>query len=145
VDLSGEPGIRQAARIFGRDLAAAIAASWSDVDPEFARAICNYAYGTMYARDVLPARDRELCVVMTLTALDKQPQLAAHIQAALHCGATRAEVTEAILQAHLYAGIPATMNGLATLRTVLASARFAHAGAVPGRPRRKQAHPRRRE
>jgi 4-carboxymuconolactone decarboxylase len=130
-DLSREPGIRQAEKIFGKAFAKELARFWSDLDGEVARSICNHAYGTMYSREVLSQRERELCVVMTLAALDKQPQLAAHIKAALHCGASRAEVMEVIVQAHLYAGIPATMNSLVTMRQVLSEL------PVEKRPRRK--------
>lgn len=133
--LGREPGIRQAAVIFGREIADSLARFWSDVDPEFARAICNHAYGTMYSRVVLPKRDRELCAVMALTCLDKQPQLVAHLKGALHCGATRDEVMEVILQSHLYAGVPATMNALVTLRQVFAELD----GTRPRRPARRRA------
>ncbi len=117
-DLSGEPGIRNAARIFGEEAAKKIADSWADQDPAFARAICNYAYGFMYSREILSQKQRELCAVAVLTALDKQAALAFHVRAAHLHGATREEIAEAICQAHLYAGIPCTMNGLETWRKV---------------------------
>lgn len=117
--LKSEFGIKNAAKLFGEEAADALAGVWSDVDEEFAKAICNYSYGTMYSREVLSQKTRELCAVMTLTALDKQPALGFHVKAALRCGASKDEVREAILQAHLYAGIPCVMPSLATMNQVV--------------------------
>ncbi|MBI3269973.1 MAG: carboxymuconolactone decarboxylase family protein [Planctomycetes bacterium] len=119
VDLSKEPGIQQAGKVFGEGIARMLAEFWSDMDEHFARSLCNYAYGDMYSREILPQRVRELCAVAVLTALDQQNALAVHIQAALRNGASPKEVAEAICQAHLYAGIPCTMNGLVTFRRVV--------------------------
>ena len=120
LDLRNEPGIRHAAKIFGEEKAEMIAEFWSDLDEHFAKAICNYSYGEMYSRDVLPQRDRELCAVMALTCLAKPLALKVHVEAALTCGATKKEVTEVICQAHIYAGIPATMDGLVIMREAIA-------------------------
>ena len=117
--LAKEPGLKQAAKIFGDIAADRLATAWSELDEDFAKAICNYSYGTMYSREILSQKVRELCAVMTLTALDKQPALAFHIRASITCGASVEEVTEAIIQAHLYAGIPCIMSSLATLKKVL--------------------------
>lgn len=119
-DLSQEPGIKNAEKIFGKEIANRIADFWAtDVDADFAKEICNYAYGFMYSRNVLSPKQRELCSCMALTVINHQDELAAHIKAAINCGATVKEITEVIIQAHLYAGIPATMSGLKTLRSAL--------------------------
>lgn len=129
-------GIRQAARIFGPELAEGLDRFWTGLDPDFERAIIDHAYGTMYSRTVLPQGVRELCAVMALTVLDKQPQLAAHLKAALHCGARREEVAEVLMQSHLYAGIPVTMNAISTMRQVFAELDGARAlTSAPASPR----------
>ena len=111
-------GIAGARKIFGNSAAEALADIWSELDPQVGQAMCDHAYGTMYSREVLTQRERELCAVMTLTALDKQGALGFHVKAALQCGATREEVEEAIVQAHLYAGYPCVMSSLATMKRV---------------------------
>ncbi len=118
-DLTEQPGIKQAEVIFGKPVAKQLADFWSeDVDADFAKAICNYAYGFMYSRTVLSSKQRELCSCMALTILKDDTELGLHIEAAINCGATKEEITEVILQAHLYAGIPVTMAALRTLRRV---------------------------
>jgi 4-carboxymuconolactone decarboxylase len=47
--------------------------------------------------------------------------LEVHLGAALNVGVSRAELVEIIIQMALYAGFPASLNGIAALRTVLAT------------------------
>ncbi len=119
LDLTQEPGIRHAAKIFGEESAQKLADFWSDYDEHFARTLCNYAYGEMYGRTILSQKQRELCAVASLTSLGKQKALAFHIKAALHQGASREEVVEVICQVHIYAGIPCLHDALETYKLVI--------------------------
>lgn len=58
--------------------------------------IVSHAYGRVLARDGLAVRDRELCAVAALCALDQPRQLASHAKGALRCGASAAEVRAAL-------------------------------------------------
>jgi len=49
-----------------------------------------------------------------------EPQLRAHVEAALNIGATKEQIVEAILQLTLYAGGPAVRNWLISVRDLLA-------------------------
>ncbi|MEI7827634.1 MAG: carboxymuconolactone decarboxylase family protein, partial [Euryarchaeota archaeon] len=66
------------------------------------------------------AKQRELCIVASLTALgNMEHQLRDHIQAALNSGCTPQELTETILMMAVYAGFPAAINGMQIAREVL--------------------------
>jgi len=57
--------------------------------------------------------------VAALTALGTAPsQLRAHIHAALNVGCSQEELVEVILQMALYAGFPATINGMQAAKEV---------------------------
>jgi 4-carboxymuconolactone decarboxylase len=109
-----------ARRLFGRPKRGEGAyAQWRAFDPELAREFSRFYVGRLYAREVLPQKQRELCAVAALAVLNYQEELAIHAGAALNCGATPDEVAEVIFQMTTYGGAPCTVEGLRTLRKVL--------------------------
>jgi 4-carboxymuconolactone decarboxylase len=93
--------------------------SLQDIAPDLACFIIEFSYGDVISRPGLDNRTREIASVSMLTALaTARPQLKVHLSAALNVGATRQELTEAILQMALYAGFPAGLNGMAAAREV---------------------------
>ncbi|MEQ8661286.1 MAG: carboxymuconolactone decarboxylase family protein [Gammaproteobacteria bacterium] len=93
-----------------------------DIAPEMAEWIADFAYGDVVSRPALDLRTRELATVAALTALgNARPQLEAHIGGALNAGCTPREVLEVILQMAVYAGFPASLNGIEAARTVFAA------------------------
>ena len=73
----------------------------------------------MYAREKIPHQTRQLVTVAALTVLSRLEELKLHIEAALNVGCTPQEIAETIFQTAIYGGVPATNQGLKTLRTVL--------------------------
>ena len=87
--------------------------------PEMAAWIANFAYGDVVSRPDLDLKSRELATVAALTAMgNAAPQLKAHIGGALNAGASAREILEVILQMAVYAGFPASLNGLQAAREV---------------------------
>ena len=98
-----------------------VLAGLDDIAPDFARYLIECPFGDIYSRPGLDLKSREIAVVAALTALgNAAPQLKVHIQGALNVGVTRAEVVETIMQMAVYAGFPASLNGLAAAREVFA-------------------------
>ena len=96
--------------------------SLKDIAPDFGRLLIEYAFGDVYSRPGLDLRTRELLTVAALTALGTaEAQLKVHLRAALQVGCTRAEIVEALIQMSVYAGFPATLNGLAAAKEVFAA------------------------
>ncbi|MBD8080428.1 carboxymuconolactone decarboxylase family protein [Cellulosimicrobium arenosum] len=92
-----------------------------DVSPELAHQISAWAYGEIYARPGLVARDRQLVTLGMLTALGGcEPQLEIHVNAALDAGLTPTEVVEALLQSAVYCGFPRALNATLVAKKVLA-------------------------
>jgi 4-carboxymuconolactone decarboxylase len=90
------------------------------IAPDLARYVIEFAYGDIYSRPGLLPKQRELCIVATLTALgNRERQLRDHIKAALNSGCTPRELTETILMMAVYAGFPAAINGMQIAREVL--------------------------
>ena len=88
--------------------------------PDLTRYLVEYAFGEIYAREILDNRTKEQAVVAALTAMGTAaPQLKVHIHAALHVGCTPEEIREIIIQMCVYAGFPATLNAMGTFMEVL--------------------------
>jgi 4-carboxymuconolactone decarboxylase len=85
--------------------------SLADISPELGHQVVAWAFGEMYARPALAARDRQLVTLGMLTALGGcEPQLEVHINAALNVGLTPAQITEALLHSAVYCGMPRALN-----------------------------------
>ena len=87
--------------------------SLTEFAPDMADWITNFAYGDVVSRPQLALPTRELATVAALTALgNAAPQLRAHIHGALNAGCTPRDIIEVIMQMAVYAGFPASLNGL---------------------------------
>ncbi|MCG5220442.1 carboxymuconolactone decarboxylase family protein [Streptosporangium soli] len=93
--------------------------SLADISPELGHQVVSWAFGEMYARPELAPRDRQLVTLGMLTALGGcEPQLDVHINAALNVGLTPVEITEALLHASVYCGMPRALNATFVAKNV---------------------------
>ncbi len=67
----------------------------------------EYCFGSIWAREQLPRRTRSLVNVGMLVALNKPHELEIHVGMALRNGCTKEEISEVLLQATVYCGMPA--------------------------------------
>lgn len=117
--------------LFDRGLAARKAVLGSDyVDKSLAQAdeftrplqelVTEYCWGAIWTREGLPRKTRSLLNLAMLTALNRQHELKLHVMGALRNGCTQQEIQEALLQATIYAGVPAGVEAFRTAREALA-------------------------
>ncbi|MFK4835775.1 4-carboxymuconolactone decarboxylase [Microbacterium sp. ZW T2_14] len=74
---------------------------------DFQDFITRVAWGDVWSRPGLDRRSRSVAVLTALIALGHHEELAMHLRAALRNGLTVDEITEVILQAGVYCGVPA--------------------------------------
>ena len=67
-------------------------------------------WGTIWTRPGLARRDRSMIVLAMLAAMGKSAELKLHVRGALTNGVSRDEIKEILLQACIYAGIPAGLE-----------------------------------
>lgn len=79
----------------------------TDFNGEFVDFITRTAWADIWTRPGLARRDRSLIVVAMMTALGRWEELKLHLKGALNNGVTPAEIKEVLLQAAVYAGVPA--------------------------------------
>ena len=82
--------------------------------------VTEYCWGTIWTRDGLPRKTRSLINLAMLTALNRPHEIKAHLIGALNNGCTRQEIMETLLQATVYCGVPAGVDGFRTAKVVFA-------------------------
>lgn len=90
--------------------------------PDIGEAMADWLFADHYARPGLDYKTRKIVSVASLASLGSQTkvQLALNIRKALKAGASKTELAEAIWQIGIYAGTPAAIAALDTLKEVLA-------------------------
>jgi 4-carboxymuconolactone decarboxylase len=113
-------GIEIAEQLAADKIAHFVESGVAEVAPDFARMTIEFAFGDLYARDVLDLRSRELIAIAVLAANgNARPQLRIHVQSAENSGITKAEIVETLMQTALYAGFPTALNALADCHDLL--------------------------
>ena len=95
--------------------------SLASISPDLAKYTIEFPFGDIYQRPGLDLKTRELATVAALTALGNcQPQLNVHINGALNVGCKPEQIVEVIIQMAVYAGFPASLNGMFVAKEVFA-------------------------
>jgi len=113
-------GLALLERLHGGHSGEQLVASLQDICPDFATMTIEWALAGVMDRPGLDLLTRQLLLIAACTTLGHaEPQLRAHIEAALTIGATRQQIVETILQMTFYAGGAATSNALRTAAAVI--------------------------
>jgi 4-carboxymuconolactone decarboxylase len=80
----------------------------------FQKLVTEYCWGEVWTRPGLDRRHRSMLNLAMLTALGRRDELRLHLRGALTNGVTRDEIKEILLQACIYAGIPAGLDAFKT-------------------------------
>ena len=70
----------------------------------------QYAFGEVWARPGLDKKTRHMLTIAMLTALGRLEELETHLSLTPNSGVSRDEVREVLMQAAIYAGVPAAMS-----------------------------------
>jgi 4-carboxymuconolactone decarboxylase len=82
--------------------------------------VTEYCWGACWTRPGLPRKTRSMLNLAMLTALGKPHELKLHVKGALRNGVTKEEITEVLLQAGVYAGVPAAVDAFRNAREAIA-------------------------
>src|SRR3974390_1394082 len=72
--------------------------------------VTEYCWGAVWGREGLPPKTRSMLNLAMLTVLNRPHELKAHLEGALRNGVTSDEIREILLQAAIYAGVPAAID-----------------------------------
>ena len=80
----------------------------------------QYAFGEVWARPGLDKKTRHMLTIAMLTALGRLEELEVHLSLTPNSGVSRDEVREVLMQAAIYAGVPAAMSAFSRAQQVYA-------------------------
>lgn len=112
-------GLAQRKRVMGEDFVARALGGATAFTAPIQQHITRQAWGDVWQRPGLDLKTRSLITVAMLTALGKQHELEGHVRGALNNGVSREEITEVLLQAAIYCGVPAAVDAFRTAREAL--------------------------
>jgi alkylhydroperoxidase/carboxymuconolactone decarboxylase family protein YurZ len=125
-------GVAVVGKLFGESFAEHSAARFNAFDAPLLEHIIDAAFGTVWSRPELDLRARAAITLAMLTTLRALDELELHTRAALRNGLTPTEIREIVLQAAVYAGIPASVAAFEVIKRTLGEAGALH---EDGRPR----------
>jgi len=97
-------------------------AGTTDFTAPFQDFITRYAWGEVWSRPGLSRAERSMITLTALIVLRQEEELAMHLRAALRIGLTPEQIREVLLNAAVYAGVPAANRAFAIAQRVLAEA-----------------------
>lgn len=92
----------------------------SDFDAAFQALITEGAWGSVWARDTLPLRERSMLTIALLAAGGNYEEIPMHIRATANTGASPSDVIEALLHVAIYAGVPKANRAIKIARETYA-------------------------
>jgi 4-carboxymuconolactone decarboxylase len=118
-DQGHERGTRIRREVLGDEHVDRATASTTAFTSAFQHYITRNVWGDVWARPGLDRRSRSMITLALLTALRADDELALHVRAALRNGLTQEEISEVLLHAAAYAGVPAANHAFSIASRVL--------------------------
>src|ERR1700722_785136 len=84
--------------------------------------VTEYCWGAVWTREGLSRKTRSMLNLAMLTALNRPHELKMHVRGALRNGVSKEEIREVLLQATIYAGVPAGVDAFRVAREALSEA-----------------------
>ena len=109
-DKDFEAGLVTRKQVMGEDFVANAFGNATPFSLPMQHYITKNAWGDVWQRPGLDLKTRSLITVAMLTALGKQHELKGHVRGALNNGATPEEISEVLLHASIYCGVPSAVE-----------------------------------
>jgi len=100
-------GMNTRRRVLGDAHVDRASASATPFDQPFQDMITEGAWGTVWSRPGISPRERSMITIALLAALGHDEEVAMHVRATVNTGASREDITEALMHVAVYAGVPA--------------------------------------
>lgn len=115
-----EKGMKIRRKVLGDAHVDRAEAQKSEFDAAFQEMITEGAWGTVWARNTIPLRERSMLTIALLAATGNFAEIPMHIRATANTGATREDVMEALLHVAVYAGVPKANHAIKLTRDTYA-------------------------
>jgi 4-carboxymuconolactone decarboxylase len=95
-------------------------AATTDFDAPFQTLITEGAWGTLWADETIPHRERSMLTLALLAATGNFEEIPMHIRATARTGASRDDVMQAFLHVAVYAGVPRANHAIKIAKATFA-------------------------
>jgi 3-oxoadipate enol-lactonase / 4-carboxymuconolactone decarboxylase len=106
-----EAGLKIRRQVLGDSYVDRAISSTTEFTKDFQEFITRYAWGTIWTRPGLDFRTRRLLVLAMMASLGRWEEFRMHIATGLKQGLEPVDIKEVLLQAAIYAGVPAANTG----------------------------------
>lgn len=113
-------GMQTRRRVLGDTHVNAAEVQKNSFDAPFQELITEAAWGHVWSRHNWTLRERSIVTIALLAALGHLDEVAMHVRAARNTGATREDISEALLHTAIYAGVPAANSAIKVVKNVFA-------------------------
>ncbi|MGW0246175.1 carboxymuconolactone decarboxylase family protein [Nocardia goodfellowii] len=117
-----EAGLQVRREVLGEEYVTRALANADEFTGPLQELVSEYCWGAVWIRPELSRRDRSMINLAMLAALGRSHELATHVRAALTNGVTPVEIREVLLQATIYAGVPAGVDAFRVAAPIIAEA-----------------------
>jgi 4-carboxymuconolactone decarboxylase len=114
-----DDGLAVRKAVLGAEFVDKAIASADDFNRPLQELVTEFCWGAVWTREGLSRKTRSLLNLAMLTALNRPHELKMHVQGALRNGVTREEIREVLLQATIYAGVPAGVDAFRVAREAM--------------------------
>ncbi|GAA0966320.1 carboxymuconolactone decarboxylase family protein [Acrocarpospora macrocephala] len=118
-----EAGLEMRKKVLGAEHVERSLAAVSDFSRPVQELVTEYCWGEIWTREGLDRRTRSLLNLAMLTTLNRGHEFAVHVRGAVANGVTESEIQEVLLQAAVYAGVPAALESFRIAERTLAELR----------------------
>ena len=89
-------------------------------DEPFQELITQSAWGTVWASDAIPHRERSMLTLALLAATGNFEEIPMHVRACARTGASRTDIMEAFQHVAIYAGVPKANHAIKLAKATFA-------------------------
>ena len=114
-----DDGMRVRRQVLGDEHVERAEANKTDFDASFQQLITEFAWGSVWKGDTIDRKTRHLITIALLAALGQEEELKMHVRATQNTGVSPGEISEALLQVAVYAGVPAANAGFRAAKEIL--------------------------
>lgn len=105
------------------------------LDDAFQTLVTEAAWGRVWSRDAITARERSMLTLALLAAQGADAEISMHVRAAARTGASPADVMEAFLHVAIYCGMPRANHAIRIARETWAEMGVTEPGAPAREPK----------
>jgi 4-carboxymuconolactone decarboxylase len=117
-----EKGLEVRKAVLGAEFVEQSISGADDFNRPLQELVTEFCWGAVWTREGLSRQERSMLNLAMLTALNRPHELKMHVQGALRNGVSKTQIREVLLQATIYAGVPAGVDAFRVAREVLREA-----------------------